>query len=196
MTEQGPLPFTVPPYPSEALHSWLTRLSVPYRLKPWQLLHELGVGTFAERNAARKHPVQAFLDVTDLRRLAHLTHTDPSRFGLDRLCPPAWTLASDDWVMHCRGCEQEDRRNGIATYERSAWRNAARTFCQRHRAPLILGIAAVPGDEGREEAATPLTELETAIAVQLGVWGAMEQKVWLRIGIGGVSERSQLAPCD
>jgi hypothetical protein len=45
-----PLPFTVTPHRAEALHSWLVRLSDSYHLKPWQLLHELEVGTFAGRD--------------------------------------------------------------------------------------------------------------------------------------------------
>jgi hypothetical protein len=45
-----PLPFTVTPHRAEALHSWLMRLSDSYHLKPWQLLHELKVGTFSGRD--------------------------------------------------------------------------------------------------------------------------------------------------
>jgi hypothetical protein len=109
------------------------RLSAPYRLKPWQLLQELGFDPFSEPTAQRQQPIQAFLCAVDLRRLAQLTRTDPSRLDLDRLCPPDWALANDDWVMRCKDCEHDDRRGGIATYERSAWRNSTRTFCQRHR---------------------------------------------------------------
>ena len=138
MTERGPLPFTVVPHRSEALHSWLERLSAPYQLKPWQLLQELGFDSFADKNAQRQQPVQAFFDVVDLRRLAQLTRMDPSRFGIDRLCPSEWSLANDDWVMRCRDCEHEDRRDNIAPYERSVWRNAAHTFCKHHRTQLIL----------------------------------------------------------
>jgi hypothetical protein len=55
----------------------------------------------------------------------------------------------------------------IATYERSAWRNAARTFCQRHRTPLILGLAGWRDEEHTEDTSARLTALESAIASQL-----------------------------
>lgn len=170
MTERGPLPFTVMPHRSEALHSWLGRLSVPYRLKPWQLLQEFGFDPFAEKNAQRQQPIQAFFNVEDLRRLAQLTRVDPSRFGLDRLCPPDWALASDDWVIRCRNCEHDDRRDNMAIYERSAWRNAARTFCPHHRTPLILkqhGWREEELNEDAEDTSSPLTALESAIATQI-----------------------------
>lgn len=170
MTERSPLPFTVMPYRAEALHSWLERLSVPYRLKPWQLLQELGFDPFADKNAQRQQPIQAFFNIVDLRRLAQLTRVDPSRFGLDRLCPSEWTLASDAWVMRCRDCELEDRRDAIATYERSAWRNAAHTFCPHHRTPLILERRKWDEDqliEDSEEVSPTLTALESAIARQI-----------------------------
>ncbi len=170
MTGRDPLPFTVMPHRSEALHSWLERLSVPYRLKPWQLLHELGFDPFAGKNAQRQQPVQAFFDIVDLRRLAQLTRVDPSRFGLDRLCPPEWTLANDAWVMRCWDCERDDQRENLATYERSAWRNAARTFCPRHRTPLTLkryGWREKELNEDAEDTTPPLTALEVAIARQV-----------------------------
>ena len=163
----------MPLHPSEALYSWLMRMSVLYKLKPWQLLHELGVGPFAERQARYQHPVQAFLGVKDLRRLAQLTRTDPSRLGLDRLCPPEWAQVSDDSVMRCKACEHDDRRNAIATYERSAWRNAAHTFCQRHRTPLILGRPGWREEERTEDSddtSPRLTALESAIAGQISAF--------------------------
>src|ERR1035441_3676691 len=169
VTERGPLPFAVFPPRSEALHSWLERLSVPYRLKPWQLLQELGFDPFADKNAQRQQPIQAFFNVVALRRLAQLTRVDPSRFGLDRLCPPEWALASDGWVMRCGDCEHEDRRNKIETYERSVWRNAAHTFCQHHGTPLILGRREWDEEqliEDSEDVSPTLTALESAIARQ------------------------------
>ena len=141
----GPLPFTVAPHRAEALYSWLTRLSDPYHLKPWQLLHELKVGTFAGRDARYQHPLHEFLTDPDLRNLAHQTRIDPSWITIDRLAPPDWLLASDEWRMHCHECAREDRRSGIAAYERLMWRNAAHTICRRHAATLVLEVVARKG---------------------------------------------------
>jgi hypothetical protein len=95
------------------------------------------------------------------------------RLELDRLCPPEWALISDDWVMRCKACEHDDRRNAIATYERSAWRNTAHTFCQRHRVPLILGRPGWREEERTEDSddsSLPLTALESAIAGQISAF--------------------------
>lgn len=104
--------------------------------------------------------------------LLHMAHTltlnlpnirvDPSRFGPDRLCPPDWALASDDWVIRCRNCEHDDRRENIAIYER--------TFCPHHHTPLILkrhGWREEDPDEDSEDTSSPLTVLESAIAEAL-----------------------------
>jgi hypothetical protein len=55
-------------------------------------------------------------------------------------------------------------QGGIATYERSSWQIAARTFCRRHRKPLILGLPGWQDEEHTEDNCTPLTALEMAVA--------------------------------
>jgi hypothetical protein len=163
----GSLPFTVAPHRAEGLYSWLMRLAAPYRLKPWQLLHELKVGTFAGRDARYQHPLHAFLTGGDLRNLAHQTRVDPSRIMIDRLAPPDWLLASDEWRMHCHQCAREDRRAGIAAYERLIWRNSSHTICQCHAAPLVRIVAARSGEGAEEVSPIELTDLERNLLVHL-----------------------------
>src|SRR5450755_4257973 len=75
----------------------------------------------------------------------------------------------------------------------------------RHSAPRANDSAVYPMPLDAPEpsnASTLEISLERSFAVsprrtaQGGVWGATEQRVRLRIGIGGVSERPQLAPGD
>ena len=167
MTERGLLPFAPPPYRSEALYSWLKRLARPYGLEPWQLLHELGVGPFAERHARYRHPVQSNLDLQELRHLARLTRIDPSRLGLDRLCPPEWTLVSDEWCIGCPECERDDQRRGMSSFERAAWRSAACTLCLRHGTSLVQMIPAARENSDERPSITPLTTLEKAVCAHI-----------------------------
>ena len=167
MTERGLLPFAPPPYRSEALYSWLRRLARPYGLEPWQLLHELGVGPIAEPHARYRHPVQSNLNLRDLRQLARLTRIDPSRLGLDRLCPPEWTLVSDEWCIGCPECERDDQRRGTSSFERAAWRSAACTLCLQHRTPLLQMIPATREHSGVGPSIAPLTTLEKAVSAQI-----------------------------
>jgi TniQ len=167
VTERGLLPFAPPPYRSEALYSWLRRLARPYGLEPWQLLHELGVGPFAEPHARYRHPVQSNLNLRDLRQLARLTRIDPSRLGLDRLCPPEWTLVSDEWCIGCPECERDDQRRGMSSFERAAWRSAACTLCLQHRTPLLQMIPATREHSDVGPSIAPLTTLEKAVSAQI-----------------------------
>ncbi len=174
----GPLPFTVAPHRAEALYSWLTRLSDPYHLKPWQLLHELKVGTFAGRDARYKHPLHEFLTDPDLRNLAHQTRIDPSRITTDRPVPPDWLLASDEWRMQCHQCAREDRRTGIAAYERLIWRNAAHTICRHHAAPLVLEVVARSGEGAEEASPVELTVLERNLVAHLMRFESQIRGAW------------------
>jgi hypothetical protein len=173
-----PLPFTVTPHRAEALHSWLTRLSESYHLKPWQLLHELEVGTFAGRNARYQYPLHAFLTAPDLRYLAHQTRIDPSRITSDRPVLPDWLLASDEWRMRCHECAREDRHAGIGPYERLQWRNAAQTICRRHAVPLVLDVANRSGEGAEADFSIKLTVLEQTLVAQLMRFESQIRAAW------------------
>src|ERR1019366_2290775 len=102
-----------------------------------------------------------------LRQLARLTRIDPSRLGLDRLCPPEWTLVSDEWCIGCPECERDDQRRGMSSFERAAWRSAACTLCLRHRIPLVQLISAAREYSNEGPSATLLTTLEKAVSAQI-----------------------------
>lgn len=94
---RGPIPFAVVPHRAKALYSWLMRPSDSYRFKPWPLLHELKVGTFASRHARRQHPLHAFLPAPDLRD-QRLLATPVAERGANDLPAPCGSVGS-----RCRG---------------------------------------------------------------------------------------------
>jgi hypothetical protein len=89
-----------------------------------------------------------------------------------------WLLVRDDWFIRCHECEDEDRRGGIAPYERLVWRNAAHTICRRHRTPLVLGIASQRGEGREDERPTDLTVLERDLIAQLIRFEAQIEGAW------------------
>lgn len=83
MIRSVPLPLAPPPYPAEALHSWLHRVAATYSLKPRQLLHAVGVQPFAGPMwSYPKGTVQSALEPRDLKHLAYIARCAVSQLGL------------------------------------------------------------------------------------------------------------------
>jgi hypothetical protein len=79
MNRAVPLPLAPPPYPAEALHSWLRRVAAPYQMTPRQLLHAVRVSPYVGNvYFCPRIAVQSALEPPDLRYLARLARFDPS----------------------------------------------------------------------------------------------------------------------
>jgi TniQ protein len=138
MNRPVPLPLAPPPYPAEALHSWLRRVAAPYKLTPRQLLHAVRVHPYEGSVYACPHvAVQSALEPPDLRYLARLARCDPSRLGLDASRMREWLLVRDEWMIICPQCIRSNLDGGNPAYERTVWRLATCSFCPRHRTPLV-----------------------------------------------------------
>lgn len=168
MTRSGPLPLAPPPYPAEALHSWLLRVAAPYGMRPRQLLHALAIHPFC--GPARTFPdlsVQSVVEGHDLRYLARLARCDPSRLGLDAPRPRQWLLVRDDWIMACPQCFRADLRANALAYERASWRVATGSFCLRHRAPLVQAPYIPQNIDDFDLTRAMLSDFENIVAAQL-----------------------------
>ena len=168
MTRWAPLPLAPPPYPAEALHSWLHRVAAIYSMKPRQLLHALGVQAFAGPIFTYpKGTVQATLGPRDLKHLAHLARCDVSRLGLTSTELSEWLLVRDDWLIICPRCIRANLISGTPPCERAVWRLATRSFCPRHRTPLIQ-LRTLPADTAECDRLVPgLSEIERVVAEQI-----------------------------
>src|ERR1700716_4026671 len=76
-------------------------------------------------------------------------------------------IVRDEWVILCPHCIRADLETGAPVYERAAWREAARSFCLRHRTPLVQA-ASIPQDiEDCDHMLLRLLDLEDLVAAQL-----------------------------
>jgi hypothetical protein len=168
MNRPVPLPLAPPPYPAEALHSWLRRVAATYQMTPRQLLHAVRVPPYAGNvYSSPRAAVQSALEPTDLRHLARLARCDPSRLGLDASRIKEWLLVCDEWMIVCPHCILADLKGGTPAYERSVWRLATCSFCPRHRTPLVQ-VESIPQDiEYCERSVLVLNELEQIVAAQI-----------------------------
>jgi hypothetical protein len=171
MNRPVPLPLAPPPYPAEALHSWLRRVAAPYQMTPRQLLHAVRVHPYVGNVYSYPHvAVQSALEPPDLRYLARLARCDPSRLGLDTSRIKEWLLVRDEWMIVCPHCIRANLNGGTPAYERAVWRLAACSFCPRHRTPLVQ-VKSIPQDiqdiEYCERDVLVLNDLEQIVAAQI-----------------------------
>lgn len=166
-----PLPLAPPPWRAEALHSWLRRMAAPYKLSPRQLLHAIGVPTFAGPSGLLPQgPVQGTLTIIDLQYLARLARCDPSRLGINRTSLARWMLIDDNWIVICPRCLRLDLTKGATPYERAGWRLTTLTFCPQHRTPLVLleSMALCESELAEcDQQQAPFSDLEIAVASEL-----------------------------
>jgi hypothetical protein len=171
MNRPVPLPLAPPPYPAEALHSWLRRVAAPYQMTPRQLLHAVRVPPYVGNvYSCPRVAVQSALEPPDLRYLARLARCDPSRLGLDASRTKEWLLVRDEWLIICPHCILANLNGGTPAYERAVWRLATCSFCPRHRTPLVQveSIPQVIQDiEYCERSVLVLNELEQIVAAQI-----------------------------
>jgi TniQ len=171
MKRPVPLPLAPPPYPAEALHSWLRRVAAPYQMTPRQLLHAVRVHPYMGNvYSCPRVAVQSALEPPDLRYLARLARCDPSRLGLDASRIKEWLLVRDEWMIVCPLCILAKLNGGTSAYERAVWRVATRSFCPRHRTPLVQ-VELMPQDiediEYCERSVLVLNDLEQIVAAQI-----------------------------
>jgi hypothetical protein len=163
-----PLPLAPPPYPAEALHSWLRRVAALYQMTPRQLLHAVRVRPYVGSvYSCPRVAVQSALEPPDLRYLARLARCDPSRLGLDASRTKEWLLMRDEWLIVCPHCILANLNGGAPAYERAVWRMATCSFCPRHRVPLVQ-VESIPQDiEYCERDVLVLNDLEQIVATQI-----------------------------
>lgn len=137
MSNFVPLPLAPPPYRAEAIHSWLTRVAMPFSMNPRQLLHALHVEPFDGPTLTYpQSSLEAALDTHSRKELARLARCDPSRLRRTDTSDAPWVLANDACV--CPRCILHDFQRGTLPYERSLWRLSTRTAYPTHRCCLRI----------------------------------------------------------
>jgi hypothetical protein len=161
-------PLAPPPYPAEALHSWLRRVAALYQMTPRQLLHAVRVRPYVGNvYSCPRVAVQSALEPPDLRYLARLARCDPSRLGLDASRTKERLLMRDEWLIVCPHCILANLNGGTPAYERAVWRMATCSFCPRHRVPLVQ-VESIPQDiEYCERDVLVLNDFEQIVAAQI-----------------------------
>jgi len=164
----APLPLAPLPYRAEALYSWIRRVAATYGMKPRQLLHALAVKPFiGPTHSFPDLPIDAALELSDLRYLARLARCDPSRLGVGAANKKPWILACDDWMIICPECIRATLQTGKPAYERAVWRVVTGSFCLRHRIPLVQ-TRSLPQDIDSYTRTPPaLNDLEKMIVSEL-----------------------------
>ena len=171
MNRPVPLPLAPPPYPAEALHSWLRRVAALYQMTPRQLLHAVRVRPYVGKvYPCPRGAVQSALEPPDLRYLARLARCDPSRLGLNVSRLKEWLLVCGEWMIVCPLCILANLNGGTTAYERTVWRLATYTFCTRHRTPLVAVESIsqnIQDIEYCKRDALVLNDLEQIVAAQI-----------------------------